>query len=186
MVHGDLVVRAQAGDVDAFSALTLDATRRLHATARLILRDDEAAKDAVQDALFGAWLNIRSLRDPDRFDAWLHRLLVNACYRAAKRHRHRDVVELAVSADLDAVTTDVQRAYATRDQLERGFRRLSTEQRAALVIRHYLGLTLSEMADVLGVPLGTVQSRLNRATDAMRAALDADDRPTELTTETAR
>jgi RNA polymerase sigma-70 factor, ECF subfamily len=182
----DLVVRAQAGDVDAFSALTLGSTTRLHAAARLILRDDEAAKDAVQDALFGAWLNLRGLRDPDRFDAWLHRLLINACYRAAKRHRTRQVVELQVSTEPNAGAPDIQRAIATRDQLERGFRRLSTEQRAVLVVRHYLGLSLLETADALGVPLGTVQSRLNRATAAMRAVLDADDRPTDLTTETAQ
>lgn len=181
----DLVVRAQAGDVDAFSALTFDSTKRLHATARLILRDDEAAKDAVQDALLGAWLNLRGLRDPDRFDAWLHRLLINACYRTAKRHRIRDVVELRVSTDRDD-TPDVQRALAVRDQLERGFRHLSTEQRAVLVVRHYLGLSLHETADVLGVPLGTVQSRLYRATAAMRAALEADDRLADLATETAR
>ena len=182
----DLVVRAQSGDVEAFSALTLEATRRLHAAARLILRDDEAARDAVQDSLFGAWLNLRSLRDPDRFDAWLHRLLVNACYRAAKRHRAREVIELKVMTETEDVTLDDQKALATRDRLERGFRRLSTEQRAVLVLRHYLGLSLLETADVLGVPLGTVQSRLNRATAAMRAALEADDRPVDLTTETAR
>ena len=181
----DLVVRAQSGDVDAFSALTLDATKRLHATARLILREDEAAKDAVQDALFAAWLNLRSLRDPDRFDAWLHRLLINACYRTAKRHRTRAVVEVRVSTDPDHAP-DVQRTLATRDQLERGFSRLSTEQRAVLVVRHYLGLSLTETADVLGVPLGTVQSRLSRATAAMRAALEADDRLADFAAETAR
>ncbi|MFL5716793.1 MAG: RNA polymerase sigma factor [Chloroflexota bacterium] len=180
----DVVVRAQAGDVDAFSALTFDATKRLHATARLILREDEAAKDAVQDALLGAWLNLRSLRDPDRFDAWLHRLLINACYRTAKRRRVRDVVELTVSTDRDD-TPDVQRDLALRDQLERGFRRLPIDQRAVLVVRHYMGLSLLETADVLGVPLGTVQSRLNRATAAMRAALEADDRVADLATETA-
>jgi RNA polymerase sigma-70 factor (ECF subfamily) len=185
-VQRDLVIRAQAGDVEAFSALTVNATKRLHATARLILREDEAAKDAVQDALFGAWLNVRSLRDPDRFDAWLHRLLINACYRTAKRYRAREVVELQVSTGADDASPDIQRTLAMRDQLERGFRRLSTEQRAVLVVRHYLGLSLSETADVLGVPLGTVQSRLNRATAAMRAALEADDRPTDLTTETVR
>jgi len=184
-VQRDVVVRAQAGDVDAFAALTFDSTKRLHATARLILREDEAAKDAVQDALLGAWLNLRSLREPDRFDAWLHRLLINACYRTAKRRRIRDVVELSVSTD-PGDTPDLQRALAMRDQLDRGFRRLTIEQRAVLVVRHYMGLSLLETAEVLGVPLGTVQSRLNRATSAMRAALEADDRPADLATETAR
>jgi RNA polymerase sigma-70 factor (ECF subfamily) len=184
-VQRDVVVRAQAGDVDAFSALTFDSTKRLHATARLILREDEAAKDAVQDALLGAWLNLRSLRDPDRFDAWVHRLLINACYRTAKRRRTRDVVELTVSSDRGD-TADPQRQLAIRDQLERGFRHLPIDQRTVLVVRHYMGLSLLETAEVLGVPLGTVQSRLNRATAAMRAALEADDRLADLAAETVR
>ena len=166
--------------------LTLGVTTRLHAAARLILRDDERAKDAVQDALLRAWLQLRSLRDPDRFDAWLHRLLIRACYRAAKRHRTREILEVQVLMGTEQVSPDAQRALAIRDQLERGFLRLSTEQRAVLVVRHYLGLSLQETADALGVPLGTVQSRLNRASAAMRAALDADDRPTDLATEAAR
>lgn len=181
----DVVVRAQAGDVDAFSALTFDSTKRLHATARLILREDEAAKDAVQDALLGAWLNLRSLRDPDRFDAWLHRLLINACYRTAKRRRLSQVVELTVLTDRGD-TADPHANLAMRDQLDGAFRRLAIDQRAVLVVRHYMGLSLLETAEVLGVPLGTVQSRLNRATAAMRAALEADDRLADLAAETVR
>jgi RNA polymerase sigma-70 factor (ECF subfamily) len=102
----DQVVRAQAGDLDAFSALTVGRTDRLYAAARLILRDDDQAADAVQDALLQAWLDIRGLRDPDRFDAWLHRLLVRACYRAAKRRRTRDIVEIKVASTVDPVTPD--------------------------------------------------------------------------------
>jgi RNA polymerase sigma-70 factor (ECF subfamily) len=132
----DLVVRAQAGDLDAFSALTAGATDRLFGAARLILRDDEHAADAVQDALLRAWLDLRGLRDPDRFDAWLHRLLVRACYRAAKRGRQRTVVELALDSTLEPATPDAQRAVAVRDQLDRGFRRLSPEQRTVVVLHH--------------------------------------------------
>ncbi len=182
----DLVVRAQAGDLDAFSALTAGLTDRLYAAARLILRDDEQAADAVQDALLQAWLDLRGLRDPDRFDAWLHRLLVRACYRAAKRRRTREVIEIKVASTADSMTPDAQRALALRDQLERGFRRLSPDQRAVIVLHHYLGLSLVEAAETLGIPLGTMQSRLNRATQAMRAALEADDRPSALAGEVAR
>jgi RNA polymerase sigma-70 factor (ECF subfamily) len=96
----DLVVRAQRGDLDAFSALTVGATNRLFGAARLILRDDEHAADAMQDALLQAWRDLRGLRDPDRFDAWLHRLVGRACYRAAKRGRHRAVVERSSSSHL--------------------------------------------------------------------------------------
>jgi RNA polymerase sigma-70 factor (ECF subfamily) len=142
----------------------------------LILRDDAQAEDAVQDALLQAWLDLRGLRDPDRFDAWLHRLLVRACYRAARRRRDREIVEIKAASTADPVTSDSQRAAAVRDQLERGFVRLSAEQRAVLVIHHYLGLSLVESAEALGIPLGTMQSRLSRATQAMRAALEADER----------
>ena len=180
------MVRAQGGDLDAFSALTVDRTGRLYAAARLILRNDERAADAIQDTLLQAWLDLRGLRDPERFDAWLHRLLVRACYRAAKRQRIREIVEIQVASEANSVTPDTQRALAVRDQLERGFRRLSPEQRSVIVLRHYLGMSLAESAEVLGIPLGTMQSRLNRATQAMRAALEADDRPVAVAVEVAR
>ena len=182
----DLVIRAQRGDLDAFSALTVGRTNRLFAAARLILRDDEHAADAVQDALLQAWLDLRGLRDPDRFDAWLHRLLVRACYHAAKRHRDREVAELAIDSTVEPMTPDGQRGLAVRDQLDRGFRRLSPEQRAVIVLHHYLGLSLAESAEVLAIPLGTMQSRLSRATQAMRAALEADERPAVVAVEVAR
>jgi RNA polymerase sigma-70 factor (ECF subfamily) len=182
----DLVVRAQRGDLDAFSALTIGTTDRLFATARLILRDDEQAADAVQDALLQAWVDVRSLHDPDRFDAWLRRLLVRACYRAAQRGRQRKVVELTNSLTLESTTSDAQGAVAVRDQLDRGFQRLSPEQRAVIVLHHYLGLSLAESAEALAIPLGTMQSRLSRATQAMRAALEADERPALGAVEVAR
>jgi RNA polymerase sigma-70 factor (ECF subfamily) len=182
----DLVVLAQGGDTDAFSTLTAGRTYRLYAAARLILRDDEQAEDAVQDALLQAWLDLRGLRDPDRFDAWLHRLLVRACYRAAKRRRDREIVEIKFASTVHPSTADSQRAAAVRDQLERGFLRLSADQRAVLVLHHYLGLSLVESAEALGIPLGTMQSRLNRATQAMRAALEADERSVVVGTEVAR
>lgn len=185
-MQDDLVVRAQAGDVDAYSALTAGRTSRLYGVARLILRDGEQAEDAVQDALLQAWLDLRGLRDPARFDAWLHRLLVRACYRAAKRRRSREITEIQAATHAATVAPDAQRALAIRDQLERGFQRLSPEQRAVIVLHHYLGLSLVESADALGIPLGTMQSRLSRATQAMRAALEADDRPTALAREVVR
>lgn len=185
-MHEDLVVRAQQGDIDAFSALTAGRTQRLYSAARLILRDDERAADAVQDALLRAWIDIRGLRDPEKFDAWLHRLLVRACYRAADRHRSREVVELQFASTATTVTADAQHAIATRDQLDRGFRRLKPEQRAAIAVHHYLGLSLVESAEVLGIPLGTMQSRLSRATQALRAALEADERPVTPAAEAVR
>ena len=179
----DLVLRARNGDHDAFASLAADAFDRLHRTARLILRSDDRALDAVQEALVAAWLHIRTVRDPDRFDAWLHRLLVRACYREARRVRQRQVAEIPmVAPDRDGIR-DAQDQTALRDQLERGFRRLTPEQRAVLVVHHYLGLPDAEAAIVLDIAVGTFKSRLHRASAALRAALEADERTPSIVTE---
>jgi RNA polymerase sigma-70 factor, ECF subfamily len=185
----DLVVRAASGDRDAFTALVGDAFDRLHRVARLILRSDDLAADAVQEALVSAWLHIRAVRDPDRFDAWLHRLVVHACYREARRLRRRGIVEIHVNAfEAPAsfgapAAVDAAGDVVERDQLARGFQRLTPEQRAVLVVHHYLGLSDAEAARVLDIPVGTLKSRLSRATSALRAALDADERSPVVTKE---
>jgi len=173
----DLVLRARNGDRDAFTALAAGAFDRLHRTARLILRSDDQAAGAVQESLVAAWLHIRAVRDPDRFDAWLHRLLVHACYREARRSRQRAVLEIPMATPDERGNGDAQEQTAMRDQLDRGFRRLTPEQRAVLVVHHYLGLPDAEAAVVLDIALGTFKSRLHRASDVLRAALEADDRP---------
>ena len=172
----DMVQRAMAGDHDAFSELTRGAIGRLYAAAMLILRDEVRAEDATQEALIAAWRDLSALRDPDRFDAWLHRLLARACYREARRGRRRWAIESQVRP-ARTVEPDPAPNLADRDELERGFRRLDADQRTVLVLHYYLGLTLDEVAGALGVPAGTVRSRLHRATAGMRAALDADARP---------
>ena len=177
----DLVERARQGDHAAFTALVTGSIHGLYATARLILRSDDLADDAVQDSLLRAWLGIRGLRDPDRFEAWLRRLLVNACYRTARNSRKRRLIELHDQAFAGPSTADGQLSLAMRDQLERGFGRLAPEQRAVLVVHHYLDLPDAEAADVLGIPIGTLKSRLNRAKAALRAALAAEDREPTIT-----
>jgi RNA polymerase sigma-70 factor (ECF subfamily) len=175
-VEQDLVVRAKAGDHDAFSQLAASSIARLLSTARLILRDEDRAQDVVQEALVRAWLDIRGLRDPGRFDAWLHRLLVRGCYREARSARDRRLVEVELLPMDGPPTPDAQRSLAIRDQLDRGFRRLSMEQRAVLVLHHYLDLPDAAAAEILDIPVGTFKSRLNRASHALRAAIEADDR----------
>jgi RNA polymerase sigma factor (sigma-70 family) len=170
-----LVERARAGDHDAFAELAKASSDRLYAVASLILHDPERAKDAVQEALIAAWRGIRALREPDAWNAWLQRLVIRACYRLARTDRHR-IVELRLAGANEPRMEDGSVSLADRDQLERGFRRLPADQRAILVVHYYLGLPLSETADVLGIPAGTAKSRLNRATRAMRAALEADAR----------
>ena len=171
-----LVVRARRGDHDAFAALAGAAIRRLDAAARLILRDPDQAKDAVQETLVRAWRDLPTLRNPDRFDAWLHRLLYRACIDEARRlRRHRFDVELTPIDHPDR--DDANAVMVDRDQLERGFSRLEPEERAVIVLHHYLDLPLPEVAATLRIPLGTVKSRLYRGLRQMRAALDADARP---------
>jgi len=172
----ELVIRARSGDHDAFSALAATAVHRLHRTAWLILRSDEDAADAVQEALLAAWLHIAAVRDPDRFDAWLNRLLVHACYRLAKRTTRRTVVEIPMAVPDVPGPRDIQEVLAARDQLERAFRRLTPEQRAVLVVHHFLGLPDAEAASVLEIAVGTFKSRLHRASAAMRSAVEADER----------
>ena len=179
-----LVERARAGDHDAFSELAQRSIRQLFVVARLILRDDARAEDAAQETLVAAWTHLAALRDPDRFEAWLHRMLVNACYREARRHRRRSTIEvqldpLPMPEASDGIPFDLDVAH--RDQLERGFRHLDADQRAVLVLHYYLGYNIDGMGQVLGIPPGTVRSRLHRARAAMRTALEADARSPLLT-----
>jgi RNA polymerase sigma factor (sigma-70 family) len=170
-----LVIRAMGGDHDAFTRLAGASIGRLFAIARLILRETELAEDAVQEALVEAWRDLSGLRDPDRFDAWLHRLLVRSCYREARRSRRIGRLEARVTP-IEMGEPDESGAIANRDQIERAFRRLEPDQRAIVVLHFYSGLTLVEVADALAIPTGTVKSRLHRATQRMRADLEADAR----------
>jgi RNA polymerase sigma-70 factor (ECF subfamily) len=171
----ELVERARQGDHDAFATLAAAAISRLDSAAWLILRDAEQAKDAVQNALVRAWRDLPTLRDPDRFDAWLNRLVVRACIDEARRlRRHRVDVELTplMTPSVDGLESRI----VDRDQIERGFLRLEPEMRAVIVLHHYLDLSLPDVAASLGIPLGTAKSRLHRALALLRAALEADAR----------
>jgi len=170
----DLVEAAARGDHEAFEVLATSAGDRLYAVARLILRSAELAEDAVQEALVRAWQQLPSLRDPDRFDAWLYRLVVNACADQGRQLRRwsQQVRPLPVNAAID----DDTKSVADREQLQRGFNRLKPEQRAVVVLHYYSGFSAAEIASTLGIPEGTARSRLHYATEAMRAALEADAR----------
>jgi RNA polymerase sigma-70 factor (ECF subfamily) len=168
-----LVVRAQAGDAHAFAVLASSAIDRLYAVAYRILREPELARDATQDALLEAWRDVPSLREPRRWEAWTYRLVVHACYRQRRSERRLSTAVQFLGIDRSSVP-DTALSVADRDELERGFRRLPAEQRAVVVLHHYLGLPLTEVADVLGIPAGTARSRLHHATHRLRAALSAD------------
>src|SRR6476660_1825499 len=182
MSSGDVLL-AMRGDHDAFAALIGAASNRLYALACLILRDPDRAEDATQEAFVRAWRELPRLRDAERFDAWLRRLVVNACYDEARRLHRRAEVSLAFMPERSIV--DSASATAETDRVERAFRRLPLDQRTVLLLQHYLDLSHVEIAETLGIPLGTVKSRLRYGVAALRAELDADDRSPGLAEESA-
>jgi RNA polymerase sigma-70 factor (ECF subfamily) len=174
-VQADLVDRARRGDREAFSVLAAGAVDRLYAIARLALRDTELAEDATQEALVRAWRDLPTLRDVERFDAWLYRLIVRSCADIG-RHRQRWRAEVTILPE--PAEADSAAAVADRDLIERGMRRLTVPQQTILVLTYYVGLSPSETADALEIPVGTAKSRLHYAIEALRAALAADERTT--------
>jgi len=176
-VDSELVVRAQQGDREAFGLLAVPLGDRLFAVATRILRDDDLAADATQQALVSIWRDLRQLRDLARFDAWSYRVLVRACYAERRRERRWSPALHVLPGALVADAADGTSFVIDRDQLERAARRLSIDHRAVVVLRYYLDLPHEEIAELLGIPVGTVRSRLRYALQGLRAALDADARP---------
>ena len=170
MQQRELVERARRGDHDAFAQLATASVTRLDAAARLILRDRELARDAVQEAFVRAWRDLPGLRDPDRFDAWLRTLVVHACIDLIRRRRSRPM-EVEID-DLHPAMADPIASFADRDELDRALARLSPDHRTVVVLHYYLGVPLPEAALSMGVPLGTAKSRLNRAIAHLRTALE--------------
>ncbi len=169
------MARARNGDREAFGTLARLALPTMDRIASLTLRDADAAHDAVQEALLRAWRDLPSLRDLDRFEAWLRRLVVRACIDELRRSRgvrlHVELTELAHPTVADAAL-----ATADRDSLERAFQRLDPVQRSVVVLYYYLDLPLGEIGSTLGLPVGTVKSTLSRARASLRAAVEADGR----------
>jgi len=176
-VDDRLVVRAQGGDRDAFEQIVGISFDRCYGVARRLLRDRQSAEDAVQQAMVTIWRNLPRLRDASRYDAWSYKLLLRACYAEYKKAPRR-MPAVVEGSPTEPRTGGDYGAVIDRDQLERGFQRLSMDHRAVIVLHHYLDLPLDEVGRVLGIPTGTVKSRLSRALSEMRAALEADARPT--------
>lgn len=177
MDQQEFVERAMRGDHDAFAALVDGAITRLDMCARLVLRDRELARDAVQDALIRAWRDLPGLRDPTRFDAWLHRLTVNACLDLLRRRRRRPMeVELEPMHPIDP---DLSGDLARSDLLDRALRRLDPGQRAVVALHHLAGLPLHEVASALRIPLGTAKSRNHYALIAMRSSVLGESAPAD-------
>ena len=175
-VDEELVVRAQGGDRDACEQIVNTSFERSHGGALRLLRDSQLAEDAVQRAMVSVWRDLPRLRDPARYDAWSYKLLLRACYAEYRKAPHW-MPAIEEGSPTEPRAADQFHAVIDRDQLERGFRRLSMDHRAVVVLHHYLDLPLEEVGRILGVPTGTVKSRLHRALAQMRAALEADARP---------
>jgi RNA polymerase sigma-70 factor (ECF subfamily) len=169
-VDRDLVEQARRGDREAFAILVHQVSDSLYAVAQRILRDSALAEDALQNALVIVWRRIPHLREPDRFEAWCHRILVHACYDESQRAR-RWTANVRVLPVNGPSTPDGSASLAARDELERAFRRLPVDQRAVFVLHHYVGLPLVEIAEILEIPAGTARSRLHYATRGLRDAL---------------
>jgi len=176
-MDSDLVIRAQHGDKAAYAVLATGIADRFLAVSRRILRDVDLAEDATQQALLGIWQDLPALRDPTRFEAWSYRLLVRVCYAEARKQRRWAPNLRVLPADMLLADDDLS-SVVDRDQLERGFRCLPVEHRAVVVLHHYLDLPLDRVAEILGIPVGTAHSRLHHAMRGLRAALEADERPT--------
>lgn len=174
MTKSELVALARDGDRDAFDILMTAVVDHLYRIARLILRDFDSAEDAVQEALVRCWRDLPGLRDPYRFDAWLNRLLLHSVTDEA-RNRRRYAARVTVLR-IEPSESDGSGAFADRDELARVFERLSIDHRTIVVLHHYLGMTVDEAATTIGIPVGTAKSRLHYATEALRAALEADAR----------
>jgi RNA polymerase sigma-70 factor (ECF subfamily) len=172
----ELVERAKRGDHDAFAALVDPALARLDAAARLILRDPELARDAVQEALIRAWRDLQGVRDPDRFEAWLRRLTVNSCLDLARRRRRRPI-EVELTPIDSPAPSDLSGALADRELVDAALRRLDPGHRAVVAMYYLLGMPLQEVAASLGIPIGTAKSRLHYALGTMRLAVTAEPDP---------
>jgi RNA polymerase sigma-70 factor (ECF subfamily) len=172
----DLVERAKRGDHDAFAELAGAVVARLDAAARLILRDPELARDAVQDGFIRAWRTLPALRDPDRFDAWIRRLVVHSCLDIIRRRRRR-AIEVELTSIEGPIGVDIASAIVDRDLVDEALRHIDPEWRAIVVMHYFLGMPLPDVAGTLGIPLGTAKSRLHRSILAMRNVVGADDAP---------
>ncbi len=169
--------RMQAGSREAFERLTTARLDRAYRLAGIVLGDPSGARDAVHDAALRAWRHWSELREPDRFDAWFDRIVVNVC---RDRSRHRRLAPVSVAGPIDPPAPDSSDGMAERDALDRALADLPAERRLVLALRFVEDLTVPGIAARTGVPEGTVKSRLHRGLSALRASYDAAERTTEV------
>lgn len=177
-MNRELVEAARRGDRDAFDALVRQEVAGVYRTALAILGNADDAEEATQDAFVSAWRSLRSLRDIDRFDAWFGRVIVNASRMALRRRRvvREITVEPARDRPVQPVAgagSDPEAMAVGAEAFDRAFERLSIEDRHLLTVTYAEDRSLDEVANLLGIPVGTVKSRLSRARAALARALEA-------------
>ena len=166
-----LVERARRGDADAFVALVEERQLAMTRLAGAILGNEADAADALQEALVSMWRELPRLRDTARFDAWSDRILVNACRLVLRRRARARVRQVPLedgheSTDLGSAAVDEQDAF------NRAFERLSADARVVLVLHHLENRPVAEIAAALGIPTGTVKSRLFAARRDLERAIE--------------
>jgi RNA polymerase sigma-70 factor (ECF subfamily) len=173
-LEGMVVVERAADDAtlgaEDFSSVMVAHVDKAYRLAWAILGDDDEAQDATQEAFIKAWRNRRSLRDPDRLEAWLSRILVNSC-RDRLRSRTRSGARLVELEDVQSAHDHVERA-STRDELDRALDSLDPDHRIVVILRFWADLTVDDIAERIGVPSGTVKSRLHHSMRMLRACLE--------------
>jgi len=157
--------------MEAFTLLDDARLLQSYRLATLILRDRDEAEDATQEAIVRAWSGWGTMRDRTRFDAWFDRILVNVC---RNRMRHARTIRMVALDDThDLQTADAHGATIARLALEPAFGQLTPEQRIIVVLRFWRDLSVDDIAERLGVPAGTVKSRLHYALKALREAVES-------------
>jgi RNA polymerase sigma-70 factor (ECF subfamily) len=164
-----LVDRARAGDREAYERLARAVGDELFQVAYRILRDLDSAEDAVQRALVAIWHDLPMLRDLDRFEAWAYRVVTRTSLDEARQRRRHGLVRETLP--VEPSEPDALRSVVIRDELAHAFDDLRPEHRAVVVLHYYVGLPLGEIAEILGIPYGTVGSRLHYALQRMRTSL---------------
>ena len=169
-----LIERARRGDREAYEAIVVTSSDRLYAVALRTLRDADAAGEALQASLVRIWQDLPTLRDPDRFEGWSYRILINCC--RMQRRASRRIEGRVERSDEPGFVGDSQLELAVRDELEHAFRALPIDQRLVMVLRYYRDLSVAEIARMLSISEGTVKSRLHAGRRAMRAVLESEAR----------
>ena len=169
-VASDIVERARSGDHDAFEEIVIRIGDRCFGVAYRVVRNRAIAEDAVQRALLAVWRDLPNLRDSARFEQWLYRILLNACYAEIRRQR-RWTGTVTQLRDESPIAPDPMVSADDRDALERAFGRLDADRRAIFILHHYAGMTVPAIAEMTGMRPGTIKSRLHYATKILRSAL---------------